>query len=146
MPYICRNRRSREYYKAWQKKFYQMIKMKGGGAKAFWTIMVKNCSIDILDPMGHPFFGLKSSTGKAHLWTYAGPEISEVVLVSAAHCNFICKVLRVYQKFWKKALSVLNSGWRQQHGGDLLLSQFKSPWILSSKITNRRPEELLLRK
>ena len=57
-----------------------------------------------------------------------GPETSEVVLVSAAHCNFICKVIascdhliRIYFFFFK--------GQRQQRCGDLLL-----PWIPSPRI------------
>ena len=46
------------------------------------------------------------------LWTYSytaeklfylffvGPESREVVLVSAAHCNFVCKVLFIWKDLW----------------------------------------------
>ena len=72
-----------------------------------------------------------------------GPETSEVVLVSAAHCNFICKVIascdhliRIYFFFFK--------GQRQQRCGDLLLPWIPSPRIVPSQRTLWWPTELLL--
>ena len=46
-----------------------------------------------------------------------GQETPEVVLVSAAHCNFVCKVILTDRNLLKTS----SKGQGQQHCGDLLL-------------------------
>ena len=59
------------------KKRYKLFKLGGGGVEVIWTKSKRTAA----------FF-----SGNLSLLT-TGPETSEVVLVSAAHCNFICKVI-----------------------------------------------------
>ena len=71
-----------------------------------------------------------------------GPETSEVILVSAAHCNFVCKVISNAIQ-----MTILSKkGPRQQHCGDLLLPQSQAPRILPSDKFQWPPAELVLWK
>ena len=52
---------------------------------------------------------------------FTGLETSEVVLVSAAHCNFVCKVILNILIVDYKGNSFFLSGPGRKHRGDLLL-------------------------